>query len=308
MMNEILKIDHLCKSYGKRPVLKDISLRAYSGEVLGFLGPNGAGKTTLIKTVMGFLFADSGSIYIDGIDIKKDYEKAMALVGGIVENPEMYKDLTGRKNLEMYSRVHGNIDRARIDEVVSLVGMQNRVDEKIGNYSLGMKQRLGLAQALVHKPKLLILDEPTNGLDPIGIRDLRDILKKYARESGAAVVVSSHQLFEMEMMCDRVCIISNGVILGESTIDEINSLNQSGATFRYAVKDKELSASLADERQISYKLLDGDFIEFYLNEDDVPDLTRLLAENGAGVYGIEKQKKSLEQAFIDITKGGNEIV
>ena len=307
-MNEILRIENIYKSFGKRQVLKDISFSAYGGEVLGFLGPNGAGKTTLIKTVMGFLFADSGNIYIDGIDIKKEYEKAMALVGGIVENPEMYKELTGRVNLEMYARIHDDIDEKRIDEVVELVGMKKRIDDKIGSYSLGMKQRIGLAQALIHKPKLLILDEPTNGLDPIGIHDLRDILKRYAHESGAAVVVSSHQLSEMELMCDRVCIISNGVIIGESTIDELNNLTQSASVYRYTVTDVNAAISVATENQIPYRPVDESHIEFCLDDENIPELTRLLAVGGAGVYGIEKQRKSLEEAFLDITKGVREIV
>lgn len=209
-MEAILSVKNLNKSFGSRSVIRNVSFDVYGGEIFGFLGPNGAGKTTTIKMIMGFLFPDSGEISICNMNLKKQYEKAMNLVGGIVENPEMYKEMTGYENLRMYARLHDGVTEARIQEVVALVGMQNRAGEKLKKYSLGMKQRIGLAQAIVHKPKLLILDEPTNGLDPAGIKELRDILKKLAHEENIAVFVSSHMLAEMELMCDRVAIIDRG--------------------------------------------------------------------------------------------------
>ena len=154
-MEPVLSLRHINKSFGKRRVINDLSFDVYPGEVFGFLGPNGAGKTTTIKMVMGFLRIDSGEVIIDGIDVKKDYEGAMSRLGGIVENPEMYKNLSGRKNLEMYARLHNKLDRHRIDEVTALVGMTERIDDKVKRYSLGMKQRVGLAQALVPGPGCL---------------------------------------------------------------------------------------------------------------------------------------------------------
>ena len=159
--------------------------------------------------------------FINGINTKKNYEAAMASIGGIVENPEMYKNLSGRTNLEMYARLHGKVDRKRIDELVEFVGMSARIDDKVKTYSLGMKQRVGVAQALIHNPGVLILDEPTNGLDPTGIKELRDILSYLAHEQGTAVIVSSHQLAEMALMCDRVGVISNGTLLGVDPIDTL---------------------------------------------------------------------------------------
>lgn len=223
----VLQVRGLNKSFGRRHVVQDASFDVYAGEVFGFLGPNGAGKTTTIKMILGFLFPDSGEILICGNDLRTDHERAMANVGGIVENPDVFRDFSGLTNLKMYAALHGGITKERIDEVVRLVGLEKRIRDKVGKYSLGMKQRLGVAQSILHKPKLLILDEPTNGLDPSGIRELRLLLRKMAAEENVAVFVSSHLLSEMEMMCDRVCIIDNGVIKGEMTVEEVKKGNHS---------------------------------------------------------------------------------
>ena len=180
-------IRHLNKTIGKRPILKDVSLECLPGEVFGFLGPNGAGKTTTIRLICGLIREDSGEIEICGTNLRKNFEKAMSCVGAIVENPEHYRHLTGWQNLQLYRNMRPGITEERMKEVVTLVGLENRIHEQVRRYSLGMRQRLGVAQALLHNPKLLILDEPTNGLDPAGIRQLRDILKKTAHEEGTAV-------------------------------------------------------------------------------------------------------------------------
>lgn len=200
--NVLFKVSHLNKTIGGRQILHDISFEAYAGEVFGFLGPNGAGKTTTIKIAVGMLSLDDGNIFINGTDIKKNFEKAMSNVGGIVENPEMYKYLTGMENLKQYARMRKGVTQERIDEVVKLVKLSNRINDKVSKYSLGMRQRLGVAQALLHRPKVLILDEPTNGLDPAGIKELRDILKETAHKENICVIVSSHLMSEMELMCD----------------------------------------------------------------------------------------------------------
>ncbi|MDI9497176.1 MAG: ABC transporter ATP-binding protein [Bacillota bacterium] len=222
-MENRLELRGLTKRFGKRIVVDELDLDVRAGEILGFLGPNGAGKTTTIKMILGFLFEDAGTITIDGHDLRRDYERALSSVGGIVENPEMYVQLTGRQNLELYARLHGVRDRARIDEVIRLVGMEQRINEKVRKYSLGMKQRTGLALAIVHRPRLLILDEPTNGLDPAGIRHLRDILKRLAHEEGVAILVSSHLLSEMQLMCDRVAIIDQGRLIAVRMVHELET-------------------------------------------------------------------------------------
>lgn len=192
-MSEVLRLENVSKSFGRRPVVKNVSSRSKKGRFFGFLGPNGAGKTTTIKMVLGLLAADSGTILVNGHDIEKEFEAAMTGISGIVENPDMYGYLSGYDNLVLQARACG-ADPRRIDEVVTLVGMQMRIKEKFKSYSLGMKQRLGVAQALLHNPKIMILDEPTNGLDPAGIKEFRDLLRHLAHQQGLSVMVSSHIL------------------------------------------------------------------------------------------------------------------
>ena len=202
-----LKIEGLNKTLGKRHILHDIAFEAYEGEVFGFLGPNGAGKTTTIKCAVGLISMDSGKIEIEGKDVNKDFEGAMANVGGIVENPEMYKYLTARQNLEQYARMRDGVTPERIEEVAKIVGLSNRIDEKVGKYSLGMRQRIGVAQAILHKPKLLILDEPTNHFDP----ETQKIIGENFRDfQGTLMVVSHSPSFVEQIGVTRMLIIEDG--------------------------------------------------------------------------------------------------
>lgn len=307
-MEAVLKLNNLCKTFGSKPVVQNLTFDVYAGEVFGFLGPNGAGKTTTIKMIMGFLSIDQGDVWISGYTLKKNYEAAMASVGGIVENPEMYKDLSGLVNLEMYARLHDGVTKERITEVVELVGMQNRIHEKVKKYSLGMKQRVGLAQALLHKPKLLILDEPTNGLDPVGIRELRDILKKLAHEENVAVLVSSHLLSEMELMCDRVGIVSAGKLLGVKPIKELLENVSGKSIFRFVVKPTDKAAEILKENYGSkIRAVAPEFIDIEIEEPQVPEITTALATNGIAIFSVNRLETSLEDAFINLTGGGNSI-
>jgi ABC-2 type transport system ATP-binding protein len=258
--------------------------------------------------IMGFLGIDSGEIFINGVNLKKHYEKAMSNIGGIVENPEMYKDLSGLTNLKMYARLQNNISKNRIDQVIQTVGMKNRVNEKVKKYSLGMKQRIGLAQAILHKPKLIILDEPTNGLDPAGIKELRDILKNLAHNENVAVFVSSHLLTEMELMCDRVGIINHGKLIDVKTIEEIRSRTSGVTEYRFTVKPIGKAADLVREKYSEkLKEITDDYIDITVGPEDVMKINALFAANGIGILGVEKVGTSLEDAFMDITGGGNII-
>ncbi|MCL2603119.1 MAG: ATP-binding cassette domain-containing protein [Defluviitaleaceae bacterium] len=223
-MEVVLKTIGLTKSFGKRRVADDMNIEVYAGEVFGFLGPNGAGKTTAIKMILGLLKQDAGEIYINGTNTLHDFEGAMASIGGIVESPEMYGYLSGWENLRQHARIRGGISRARIAEMVKLAGLEKRIREKVKKYSLGMKQRLGIAQALMHRPRVLILDEPTNGLDPAGIKELRILLKDLAHKENIGVLVSSHILGEMQQMCDRVGIVSGGRLVDVRNIGEDENL------------------------------------------------------------------------------------
>ena len=285
-----------------------MSFDVYPGEVFGFLGPNGAGKTTIIKSVMGFIRPDKGTVIINGHNVKKEYETAMSSIGGIVENPEMYTNLSAYLNLKMYAKLHDNIPKGRIDEVLELVGLKERAKEPIKKYSLGMKQRIGLAQALLHKPKMLILDEPTNGLDPAGIHQLRDILKKYAHEDGAAVMVSSHLLAEMQMMCDRIGIINHGKLIRICSIDDLT--NQTTASSMYRIKTSDpKKASFFLSETCGYKVsnITDSFFDIEADETNINECVRKMVETGSDILGVQKVEASLEDAFLQITGGGIEI-
>jgi ABC-2 type transport system ATP-binding protein len=302
--NVVLSIKGLNKTIGKKQILHDIDMECYAGEVFGFLGPNGAGKTTTIKTVVGLLLLDEGEVKVCGHDITKEFEAAMENVGGIVENPEMYKFMTGKENLKQYARMRG-LDFSEIDKAVEMVKLSNRINDKVSKYSLGMRQRLGVAQALMHKPKLLILDEPTNGLDPQGIKELRDILKDLAHSDGVCVVVSSHLMSEMELMCDRVGIIANGKMIGTYTMEEIISQSQESVTeYTIETDDAEKAAELlAVGENVTAQ---GNMLYLKLDnknaQQEIAEAIKLMAKNDINIYSVHpKESKKLEEVFIELT-------
>src|SRR6266851_7646470 len=213
---------HLTKVIGTRTIVDDVSFSLNPGEVFGFLGPNGAGKTTTIRMLVGLIKPTAGSVTICGFDVRRDFEKALRNVGCIVENPDLYRFMTGRENLEHFARML-SVAWPDIERVAALVQLAHRLDQRVGTYSLGMRQRLGIAQALLGNPRLLILDEPANGLDPAGIREIRELLRRLAGERQLSIFISSHLLAEIELTCDRVAIIHKGRILREGTVRELIS-------------------------------------------------------------------------------------
>ncbi len=308
-MSKILELKNVTKVMGNRRIVDSVSFEINSGEIFGFLGPNGAGKTTTIKMITGLLKIDEGDILISDNNVKKNFEKALSEVGGIIENPEMYGYLTGRTNLEIYSRMHGNISKERIDEVIKLVKLENRIDDKVKKYSLGMRQRLGVAQALLHDPKLLILDEPTNGLDPMGIKELRDTLRHLAEKDGLAVLVSSHLLSEMELMCDRVGIIDNGKIVDIKTLKDIKEQDISKEiTYEVDVNNSNLAKEIientykerSEEIIISYK---ENKILISCSRNEIANINKTLIMENILVYTITPINNTLEDEFMKITKG-----
>lgn len=304
-MGDVLVLENVHKSFSRRPIITDVSLTVKEGEVFGFLGPNGAGKTTTIKMILGLLAVDKGRISILGHDIEKNFENAMVNISGIVENPDMYGYLSGYDNMLIHARASG-ADKQRIDEVVHMVGMQVRIRDKFKNYSLGMKQRLGVAQALLHDPKILILDEPTNGLDPAGIKEVRDLLKHLAHSQGISVFVSSHILQEMQQMCDTVCIINNGRIVRQGSVEELTKGN--GGLYRYKLKPIDAAVNIIRENAAERIASIGDsFIDIRISEDEIEIFNRRLMENNVVIYGLSSIETSLEQSFIEITGGGNVI-
>jgi len=310
-METVLKTQGLTKYFGRRCVVDNISLETYAGEVFGFLGPNGAGKTTAIKMILGLLTRDAGDIYINNIDMRKNFEGAMDNIGGIVENPEMYNYLTGLQNLRQYQRIRNGVTNERVAEVINLVKLENRINEKVKRYSLGMKQRLGIAQAILHRPRLLILDEPTNGLDPAGIRELRDMLKDLAHKENVGVFVSSHMLSEMQLMCDRVGIISNGKLLDVKSASELSS-NGDELVFRFTVTPVAQAAEILTgmpDFGASIVHQAPQYIDIKMADiSHVNAITLQLINNNITLLGIARQERTLEDAFIEITReGGGQI-
>ena len=219
----VLDVQNLSKSFGKRKILSNVNLKMYEGDIVGLIGPNGAGKTTLIKTILSLYKADTGTIKICNYLIDSELENALSNVGSIVENPDFYQNISGWKNLQLVCLTNHIKDTSIINNVVKLVGLEDRIKDSVKSYSLGMKQRLGLAAALIRKPKILILDEPTNGLDPYGIKDLRKILKYLSEKENMSILISSHILAEVENICDRIIIIKEGKLLSNFGIEEIKN-------------------------------------------------------------------------------------
>jgi ABC-2 type transport system ATP-binding protein len=306
-MNEpIVTLQNVTKRIGGKTIIDKLSFQVPQGEVFGFLGPNGAGKTTTIRMMVGLMSLSEGDILIGGHSILTDFEKAIKQVGAIVENPEMYKFLSGWNNLVHYARMVPGITHHRIAEVVKLMGLENRIHDKVKTYSLGMRQRLGVAQAVLHKPRLLILDEPTNGLDPAGIRELRDYLRQLSRDEGVSVIVSSHLLSEMELMCDRVAIIQNGRLVDVRTTKE---LVQAGgrSTVVFEVSDTKLAHQVLAQNDGAYPAeLQQEGIVLQLDREEIADVTALLVHAGVKIFGIHPVTTSLEDKFLEMT-GSDQI-
>ena len=294
----IVQLRNLSKVIKGKQIIDNLSLDIYPGQITGFLGPNGSGKTTTIRLMTGLMNMTDGEVIIDGVSLSKNYEDAIQNVGVIVENPEMYKYLSGYKNLLHFARMHKNIPKERIDEVVRQVGMENRIHEKVSTYSLGMRQRLGLAQSLLHRPKFLILDEPTNGLDPAGIREFRDHLRKISKEENVAVFVSSHLLSEMELMCDRIAVIQNGKLIDVRSIDiALSTVYSIEATpidsFISLLKAAELTFNVKDKQ-----------VEIDVSKEEIPALIAKAVNANISIYSVQPMQKTLEDQFLEMTGGG----
>ncbi len=301
MENTVLELKNVSKSFGKRKIIDNISLKVNSGEIFGFLGPNGSGKTTTIKMILRLIDSDEGEIKVNGFDNRKQFEQAMECIGAIVENPDMYKYMSGIDNLKLHARIR-NIDEKRINEVLEMVGLKDRAKDKVGKYSLGMKQRLGLALTLLHNPKFLILDEPTNGLDPAGIKQLRDILKKISHEENVAVFVSSHILTEMQQMCDRVAVLDNGKIV---KIEQItNSKEEKIETIELRIKDKTKAIKILKEKFEVDAKEEKDSLLVTIQTEKVPEVVRELAIEDVGIKAVIPREHNLEEIFFDATEGG----
>lgn len=301
MGKKVLELKNVSKSFGKRKIIDNLNLEVEEGEIYGFLGPNGSGKTTTIKMILRLINSDSGEIKVNGYDTKKQFEKAMECIGAIVENPDLYKYMSGIDNLRLHARIR-NIDEKRIKEVLELVEPKGREKDKVGKYSLGMKQRLGLALTLLHKPKVLILDEPTNGLDPAGIKKLRDILKEISHKEGVAVFVSSHILSEMQLMCDRVAVLDNGKIVKVEKISDTNEEKEEVVEIKVRNIEKAVKI-LKEEFNLDVKI-ENNKINITVRTEKLPEVIKKLAIADTEIQLVIPKEHTLEDIFFDATERG----
>lgn len=304
MTKTTLSVQNLTKKLGKRQIIKGISFELQAGEVFGFLGPNGAGKTTTIRMLVGLIKPTSGSMVVCGYNVRTHFTKAMEKIGCIVENPELYPYLTGKENLLHFARMLPNIPETRITEVVAMVGLEARIDEKVKTYSLGMRQRLGIAQAMLNHPKVLILDEPTNGLDPAGIREMRQFIRELAEQEGLSVLVSSHLLGEIQLLCDRVAIIKNGEII---QVDSVKNLLSSQEKMLWKVDPMERGKAVLTQLTDVSESTDGYLVTAF-EEKEIPKWNVKLINEGISVLEMNRKLPALEDLFLEVTGvGGSSI-
>lgn len=312
-MRPVLSVKRLHKKIRGKIIIHDVSFEVNEGEIFGFLGPNGSGKTTTIRMLVDLIKPTSGDVYICGNHVQKEPEKALRHVGCIVENPEVYPYLTGYENLEYFARMLDGTDEARIREVISIVRLEERIHEKVKTYSLGMRQRIGIAQALLGRPKLLILDEPTNGLDPKGIKELREFVRMLA-EQRMSVFISSHLLSEIQLLCDRVAIINGGKVLAEGCVSDL--IKQASGYVVWQLDNPELGKQIlarnhniqmigSDARQLDEGLIANmeDAIITTMSADQIPGSVEKLVEQQIGVMSVHQIAPTLEELFLTLTEG-----
>ena len=301
-----IEIHDLHKIYGKGKkrvhAVKDVHITIEQGQIYGLLGPNGAGKTTAMRMMLSLIKPTKGDVKIFGQDVRQHHD-VLRRIGMMIEGASFYPYLTGRKNLMLLARTHGLSDMTRIHQVLEIVKLSDKADQRFGTYSMGMKQRLGLAGALLHDPDLLILDEPTNGLDPNGILEMRLLLRDLADNHGKTICFSSHTLSEVERICDTLAIIHKGEIVREGNLETL--LNTQTQLRVKASPTEKASAILSSQWRICDTNEDSLFLE--ATADDAPHIARALVNNGLDIYEIVPHRQSLEAFFLDVTSGGEQL-
>ncbi|MEH7417369.1 ABC transporter ATP-binding protein [Neobacillus drentensis] len=297
-----LEVRSLTKVIGKKKIVDDVSFSVKKGEIFGLLGPNGAGKTTIIRMIVSLIKRTGGEVTVNGHNLDGQFKATMSEIGAIVENPEFYKYMSGYKNLKHYANMAiKKVSDERIMEVARLVKLEDAIYQKVRTYSLGMRQRLGVAQALLHNPSLLILDEPTNGLDPQGIREFRDYLHSLAKE-GISVLVSSHLLAEMQLMCDRFAIIEKGKLIHISSMKETMEEDEKTEVI-FEVSSSQKAADVLKEQfaDSEIKLFADDQFSVDVEKAAISTINKLLISKDIDVFGISRVTVSLEDRFLEIT-------
>ena len=301
-----LRLEGVCKSFGKIRAVDHLSLDVYAGEMVGFLGPNGAGKSTSLYMASRLVRPSSGKIEIFGHDVWKDFKEAIRYVGTMVESPSFYEYLSGRKNLELMARLRGNAAGSQIDEILERIGLFERRNDKVATYSQGMKQRLGLGMALVGEPRLLVLDEPTNGMDPEGTREILSFLRERIKDDGLSVFISSHLLYEVEEYCDKVFVINHGSLIASGIVKEILAPHDNVIDVTFRGDSPDSSKLVNEEAIVHVESLSGDCLEITLANQDSVWLGEFLRKQGYKVSAITPKQKTLKEFFLSITGGRND--
>lgn len=303
-MSSLIKTQNLSFYFSKEAkTLDNVNLDVPEGSIFGFLGPNGAGKTTTLRLLLGLLRNQQGTIEIFGQQFASHRIEILKKLGSLIEQPSLYGHLTAKENLEIYRRIY-RCERSRIQEVLKTVGLENTGKKKAKQFSLGMKQRLSIAVALLHQPQLLILDEPTNGLDPNGIIEIRELMKKLNKEYGTTIIVSSHILNEVERMATHVGIIHKGRILFQGRLHELQQMKTKQSLVEIETSDNAKALQLMKD-QVAVQESQGKIILPFQNKEQVATINKLLVQAGIDVYALHPQQSDLEQLFMDITNTNN---
>lgn len=303
-MNTVIKTTNLSKIYGEQKSVDQLSITVNQGEIYGFLGRNGAGKTTTIRMLLGLIRPTYGQIEIFGENLFKNQKRILRRIGSIVEVPGFYENLTAKENLLINAKIIGVHKKNAIDEALEIVGLQNENKKLVGKYSLGMKQRLGIARALLHNPELLILDEPTNGLDPIGIKEMRRLIKSLAAERNITILISSHILSEIEQLADHIGIIHEGKLLEEIGIDHLRKRNRKYLEFQVS-NDNKATMLLEEHFNIfDYEVYDEGMVRVYSHLGEQGTINRMFVQNDINVLKIKMSEDRLEDYFERLVGGG----
>lgn len=302
MPESIISIQHLSKSFGTFQAVKDVSFQVFKGDVFGFLGPNGAGKSTSMRCMLSLIKADSGDIRLFDLPIKNHREEILRRTGSIVEKPDFYKYLSAYRNLDIFARISGTYSsKKEIYAMLDFVGLNGREHDKVGGFSHGMKQRLGIAQTLLHNPDLIVLDEPTTGLDPQGIIDIRNLILRLKNEHQKTILLSSHDLSEIEMIANRMVIINKGKSIVEGSVKELMSTENLFIRLEVEPQQKALEVLKNAFPDIPIQVKGENQLEFHLNRNQVPSISQLLNSHEIATYSLES-KRSLEDYFIKIVQ------
>ncbi len=305
-MNNVLEVANLSKSFNGNRVVNDVSFQVEAGDVFGFLGPNGAGKTTIIRMILNLIHSDSGTVRINGYDTKKDFNKAIKSVGAIVEKPSFHDYLSAYDNLVQIANLHPEITNRRVKEVLEFVGLRDRAGDKVKTYSLGMKQRLGIAIALINKPTIVFLDEPTNGLDPQGVIEIRNLIIRLAQEQGITFFITTHILHEVEQICNKVAILKKGKLIAQDYVT--NLLNREKELIQVHTNQPNEALNLLQKVKYISKMEVLPFgLKVELDKGLSVELNKLLVSNGIGVNYIVPDNQTLEQFFIELTGGSKNV-